>query len=143
MHDDDAVVASVGDDEVAHVVHSDALWPHELPVATPLTPQDPGRSAVGVDHEDMVHVKVRDYDVSVVIKCDPTWRVKVSAEVSLVTKLPQEYSIVAEDEKSMVACVGDSYSPVKLIYGYIIRVYHLAVIATLRAKHEQESAVYF
>ena len=141
VHDHDAIVPGVCNNEVAHVIHSDALRAHKLSVPTSLASQDPCRCPVGMNHQDVMHVEVRDDDVALVVECDPAGGVKMAAEIALVAKLAQEDSIVTEDEESVVACVSDSDPPIKLIHSYIIGVYHLSVVASLGAKHEEESAV--
>lgn len=87
MHDDDAVVSCITDDEITHVVDGNALRSHELSVSGSLTPEDSSGGPVGVDDENVVNVEVGHDDVAIIIKGNPTWRIKVTTEIPLVAKL--------------------------------------------------------
>ena len=89
MHDDDAIVASVCDDKVPHVVNGNALRPHELSVAVTLTAEDSSRGAVRMDHKDVVDVEVRYYNVAFVVESNSPGRVKMATQVALVAELAE------------------------------------------------------
>ena len=131
MHNDDSIVSRVGDDEVAHVVHGNALGAHELPVAVSLASEDTSRGSVWVDHQDVVDVEVGDDDVSVVVERNASRRVEVATEVSLVAKLAEEDAVLTEDQQAMVSGVRNRNATVDLVHCDVIRVDHLPVVSTL------------
>ena len=141
VHDDDTIVSCVGHDKVAHVIHCDSLGAHELSVAISLAPQDASGRPVWVDHENMVHIEVRDNYVALVIESNASGRVEMATEVTFVPKLSKEDSVMAEDEETMVASVRNGNPPVQLVDSHVIWVDHLPIISTLGAEHEKECAV--
>lgn len=143
MHDDNPVIPCVCNDEISHVIDGNSLGAHELAISASLAAKNPSCCSVRVDDKDMMHVEVGDNDVPVVIEGDPSGRVKVSTEVALVAKLAQENAIVTENQKPVVACVGDCNATVDLVHCNVVGVNHLSIISTFGAKHKEESAVEF
>lgn len=143
VHDYNAIVPSVCDNVIAHVVNSNALGAHELTIATSLASKYPGSCTIWMDDKDVVHIEVGDNDMSIIIECYSTWRIKVTTKITFVPKLSQEYALVAEYQETMVSSVSHCYSTIELVDGYIVRVDHLTVVTALRAEHEEKRPIKF
>ena len=100
-----AMVARIGDDDVALGVDSYALRTEKLAVSGTFRTQETGRLEIRIDDQQPMVVEIRHHDVAFVVEADTSRRVEMFPQRPLKAVLVEESAIWCEELDPMVAGV--------------------------------------